>query len=374
MNYSNSSTKATSALRKIIEEHGPLRFDEYMNLALYEPVWGYYAQEPNQVGKDGDFYTSVSCGPLFGMILAERIAAWWRESNIQGRWRIIEPGPNNGVLAIDVMTALIENHPDAVLDVEYITVDPLPVPRAYQSQLLQKFSGKIRCLESTEVLEPLPGFVIANEIIDALPCRLIEIKNATWHEVYVNCDNDSCTEILRPCDRSSLPPALADASAFAEGYRTEFRESVLSFFRSLVQPLSSGRLLFFDYGFAAPELYHPDRTKGTLRVYQNHQATEQALATPGQADITAHVNFTELATTASEFQCAVIAYEPQEFYLTRHSATKLEKWCKNAKARRNFVSLTHPAHLGGKFHAIEFSLSENKTADPTALRRLVMNP
>lgn len=364
--------KATTALRKIIHDLGPLDFAEYMNLCLYHPEYGYYAQEPRQVGREGDFFTSVSCGPLFGMLLAEHIAAWWRDSSISGPWRILEPGPNNAALAIDILTHLQRHHPIAAAQMEYITVDPLPVPRQFQEQALAGFGSQVRCLADTSSLTPNPTFVIANEVLDAFPCHLIERGEDGWQEVWVECTDEEqeLREILHP---NSLPlPPLLTTDAYVHGYRTEIRDAPHAFLDSLLRCMTHGRLLFFDYGFARPEYYDPQRNRGTLRVYRNHQASEDALEAPGLCDLTAHVDFTAVMETARRIGMQALRFEPQEFFLSRLMQCLLQQGNWDASWQRNLQTLIHPAHLGGKFHALELSFAEQQIDDALALQRLAL--
>ena len=372
--YSNSPASATPGLRKIIAASAPLRFSEYIGLALYHEDLGYYAQTPGRVGRAGDYFTSVSCGPVFGMILAEAIADWWRSASIAGPWRIIEPGPDTGALASDVIEALLSGHPDVAAQMEYITIDPLPRPRTFQQQTLARFGNLVRCLADTSSLIPLPSFVIANEVIDALPCRLVEYRGGAWWEIHVVAteDGNELQETLAPLSVQEIPATLANHGSYPEGYRTELRDNQKDFLGSLTRVITRGRLLFFDYGFAAPEYYHRDRIKGTLRVYQNHSASETPLDNPGEADITAHVDFTALALSARELDCAVMRFESQEFFLTRQARPCLENWASQPGMLRNFQTLIHPGHLGGRFHALELSVGENHEDCTTALRRLAM--
>ena len=344
-------------------------FVEYMSHALYHPDFGYYAKVPQQIGKLGDFFTSVSCGPLFGRIIAHYIARWWRDANITGPWRIIEPGPNNAALACDILETLARDLPDAYATLEYLTVDPMPRPLAFQQDALARFGKTASCVSHLTGIDPQPTFVIANEIIDALPCRLLQRSARGWEEVYVQMDEsgEEFQERLRPLPECSL------ADNFPIGYRTEIRDNVQEFIRSLTTAMSTGRLLFIDYGFAAPEYYHPERTSGTLRCYRNHQASENPLENPGEIDITAHVDFTQVAHAAEALQCSVLRFEPQEFFLSRHAAAVLEKITADAALIRNFQTLTHPSHLGGKFHVIELSLGENLTTPPIVKQRLAID-
>jgi SAM-dependent MidA family methyltransferase len=365
---------ATIALRKIIHESAPLRFFDYMALCLYHPEHGYYAQEPRQVGRAGDFFTSVSSGPLFGILLAERIAQWWKEKAITGAWRIIEPGANQATLAIDVLSHLRDHHPQVYAELCYVTVDPLPVPHRFQQKALASFGNHAMALTSLAGLSPLPTFVMANEVLDAFPCHCVEKTASGWQEIWIESDalDAPLRESLRDSDLP-LPDALNDP-ALPIGYRTEVRPAADVFFRSLREVMTHGRMLFFDYGFAAPEYYAVDRTGGTLRLYRKHQASEDALTEPGASDITAHVDFTAIFHCIDALGMKVTTFAPQEFFLTKLVPSLLSQGLWQDAWQNNFQTLVHPAHLGGKFHAFECSLGESTEHDATALQRLAIAP
>jgi SAM-dependent MidA family methyltransferase len=372
MNYPKIDPNATFGLRKIIHELSPLSFDKYMDLCLYHPEFGYYAQEPTQVGKDGDFFTSVSCGPLFGQIIADVIARWWKNSQISGPWRIIEIGPNNAALAIDVLESLALDHPDAWHELEFCTIDPLPLPRAFQEKKLASYGPKVRCLENVASLDELPTFVYANEVLDAFPCRLIEKTAEGWKEVSIHSMSEVAPLEEQLTTSPASIPSILQHGDYPLGYRTEIRDSSLSFWQNLRSCISYGEMLWFDYGFAEPEYYAAERTRGTLRVYQQHQASENPLDHLGQCDITAHVNFTAVAREAIAAGCTLKGFEPQEFFLTKNAADRLTRGDLDAKTLRNFQTLTHPAQLGGKFHALHFSIGDSAEHNSTAMRRLVL--
>ncbi len=341
-----------------------------MALCLYHPQHGYYAQEPNKVGREGDFFTSVSSGPLFGKLIAEHIAAWWRDAKITGPWRILEPGPNNGDLARDVLTHLNAHEPVAAAQLTYVTIDPLDSPRHYQINALASFGSRVECLADTSSLIPLPTFVIANEVLDAFPCRIIEQQNGTWKELIVASPESEgpLQETWQPF--TSVLPETLHHPLYPDGYRTELRDSFASYISSLQRCITHGRMLFFDYGFAQAEYYDPHRTRGTLRVYRHHQASENAYTDLGQHDITAHVDFTALWISAHSLGMKVLRFEPQEFFLSRLSMPMVQRGLWQDSWQHNFQTLIHPAHLGGKFHVIELSMGENAIDNPTALHRL----
>lgn len=339
-------------------------FPEFLDLALYHPQLGYYARTDEQVGKRGDFYTSVSVGPLFGRLLARRFLDWWENSGKPAEWRILEIGAHDGKLAADILVTLREISPKAWESLEYTIAEPLARLREAQQNRIFPLAKKLNLTDSLSKLanSPLPGIAFGNEILDALPFHLVELVRGQWREVCVEFSGKSLVLGNRPY-KSDTTHSLSEklsilGTDFPENYRTEIRTNFPSFLRSVSACLTDGLLLFIDYGFASPEYYDTQRTSGTLRTFSNHKAAENPLDRPGEIDITAHVDFTDLARAASAIGYFPAAFSSQGSYLT-HLAKPLilSGAFKDPKIIAQFQSLTHPAHLGGKFHAIEFTKS-----------------
>ncbi|MEO8615472.1 MAG: SAM-dependent methyltransferase [Luteolibacter sp.] len=364
--YPIKATPATPSLRRIlatkIATEGPIRFTDFMAVALYHPELGYYARETRQVGRGGDFFTSVSVGPLFGNLLARRFLSEWQELGSPARWRIIECGAHDGTLAADVLDALQQLNAVAFAAVEYAICEPLPRLRSAQRATLQPFSGKVVLIDELGSLAafPLPGIVFGNELLDALPFHLLEWCSGRWHECRVGCDSEG--GFFWNTDNPVVDPLLIEAvdvlgENFPEGYRTEVRTNIRSFLEPLTRCISTGLLLWPDYGFARPDYYLPERHRGTLRTFSSHRAAEDPLATPGEIDITAHVDFTAVAESAIALGCQVRAFRNQGAWLTEIG----REWLLSLEGRpqvdllRQFQTLTHPAHLGGSFHILELA-------------------
>ena len=336
-----------------------------MAAALYDPALGYYAKGTRQVGRSGDFFTSVSIGPLFGELLARRFLREWRESDSPARWRIIECGAHDGTLAADILAAIARLEPQAFDALEYAIPEPLPQLQAAQRQTLLSFQEKARLISDASELfsDPLPGVAFGNELLDALPFHVVEWKTDHWCE---------CRVILAPgggfaweTDHEITDPALIDAltplgTNFPKGYRTEIRTNFRAILEPLTHCLSSGLILWLDYGFARPEYYHPARKTGTLRTFSNHHAGENPLATPGGIDITAHVDFTHVAETGIALRCRPIAFQSQGSWLTEQAREWLlsQEGNHDAVGLPQFQILTHPAHLGGRFQVLVFSWNQ----------------
>ncbi len=323
-----------------------------MGAALYDPQDGYYARPAGQVGKAGDFITSVSVGPLFGRLLARHIAAWHRQCGSPERWRIIETGANDSSLAGDIITGLERLSADAGM--EYVIIEPLP--RLAQDQ--RKRLPGVAVLEKADALagDPLPTFVLGNEVIDALPFHVIESDGTGWLELGVAV-NDSGFFAWQP-----LGPAAAEVvgplPVMPAGYRTEVRSGVREFLKPLAAAMTGGRMLWIDYGFPRDDYYHESRTTGTLRTFSRHRAGEDPLDAPGEIDITAHVDFTGLAEDIDAVGGKVVRFEPQGRFIThvaRPWLVEMEGRTDEAakKELRAFQTLTHPGHLGSRFHVME---------------------
>ncbi len=364
----------THILRDRIASGGPIGFPEFMAAALYQPTLGYYARGTRQVGRAGDFFTSVSVGPLFGEILAHRFLRHWHDRGAPHRWRIIESGAHDGTLAADILTALSTLAPQALAGLEYVIPEPLSQLQQTQRHTLSRFPENTRFITDPSPLaaEPLPGIAFGNELLDALPCHIVEHRGGQWLECRVATSPEGSLtwqtqEIHDPLLHAALAPLGQD---FPDGYRTEVRTCYPTFLQPLAAALDRGLMLWFDYGFARPDYYHPARTTGTLRTFSKHRAADNPLEFPGETDITAHVDFTAVAEAAATLGGHPTAFQNQGSWLTETARDWLLEHEGNLQPAllRQFQTLTHPAHLGRSFHVLELSWDPAHTPpDPAAL-------
>jgi SAM-dependent MidA family methyltransferase len=130
-------------------------------------------------------------------------------------------------------------------------------------------------------------------------------------------------------------------------------------------------MIWIDYGFARPEYYHPARSSGTLRTFSQHRAGEDPLDRPGESDITAHVDFTAIAECSIALGGRPLVFQNQGNWLTHAGRDWLLEQEGNPKnpLLRQFQTLTHPAHLGGRFHVLEISWNPDiQPPDPPSLQ------
>lgn len=379
-----ASPELEDLLRRRIDAGGPLDFADFMAAALYHPEAGYYARGTGQVGRGGDFFTSVSVGELFGGLLARRFLGWWLEAGSPASWRIIEGGAHDGTLAHDVLTALRGLSPEAFHSLEYAIPEPLARLRAAQQQKLAGFHDRVRVLEGVGPLagRPLPGIVFGNEVIDALPCQVVEWRNGGWCLCRVGHRPGQGFHwvVVESPMNAGLARALARLGGdFPDGYRTEIRrqEVLVGFLEPLLAALDCGLMIWVDYGFARPEYHHPARTEGTLRAYARHRVAGDPLRNPGMADLTAHVEFTGLAEAAGALGARPLAFRDQAAWLTglaRPWLLEMENR-PDPKAIRQFQTLTHPGQLGARFHVLELAWRDAAApaTSPSVRHRLALD-
>ena len=175
----------TERIREEISQSGLISFARFMELALYCPETGYYEKKKDNVGRQGDFITSVSVGSLFGELLAFQFAEWL--TNLPGeRIQIVEAGAHDGKLATDVLCWLAKHRPTLFQRVEYVILEPSARRRVWQEEHLREFGQKVRWLDTTleSHVSEFNGIVFANELLDALPVRRIGWSAAkrNWFE------------------------------------------------------------------------------------------------------------------------------------------------------------------------------------------------
>lgn len=304
------TTSLTRALQALVEESirragGWLPFDRFMALALYAPGLGYYANSSRKFGQmpssGSDFVTAPEMTPLFGQALAVQVADALRATGTDEVW---EFGAGSGLLALHLLQALGEpvRH--------YTIVDLSGSLRMRQQETLAGFAGKVEWV--SELPDTMRGVVLGNEVLDAMPVKLLVRTGGAWHERGVAAPGPAGDLVW--ADRpTELRPPVEIAGAY--DYLTEIHPQAEAFVRTLADRLVTGAAFFIDYGFTEAEYYHPQRHMGTLMCHRGHLADSDPLPDLGQKDITAHVNFSGLALAAQEAGLPTLGYTTQARFL-----------------------------------------------------------
>ena len=213
-----------------------------------------------------------------------------------------EFGAGTGALASQLLQALGERVR------RYTIVDLSGTLRARQQQALAAFGDKVQWV--SELPEAMRGVVVGNEVLDAMPVKLLARTGGVWHERGVAWAGDRLAWSDRPTD---LRPPVEIAGT--HDYLTEIHPQAQAFVRTLADRLTQGAAFFLDYGFPEDEYFHPQRHMGTLMCHQGHRADPDPLADVGLKDITAHVDFTGVALAAQEAGLPTLGYTSQGRFL-----------------------------------------------------------
>lgn len=345
----------------IIEEImkcGAVRWERVMQEALHAPSIGYYRGGVQQIGRGGDFYTSVSVGPFFGELLGVFIARVWRALGSPEGLTLIEQGAHDGSLAADVLRGLRKNEPSLFAAARLVIVEPDDDMKAVQCATLEQFRGKLHHVLSWDDLVTVPehAVIYCNELPDAMPVCRVRHTSEGWRELGVTLGaHDDFEFVEMDLGRPELADELQRAAGiFPEGYETDVNLSMLRWIRELSCARFHGAALILDYGLTMEEYFSPERNKGTLRRYRNHRCDDRVLENLGECDLTAHVNFTRLAQEAAMHGMNVFEFIEQGRFL---SALAAGHWAKSssppdAATQRQFHALTHPGIMGCSFHAL----------------------
>ncbi|MFC5050052.1 class I SAM-dependent methyltransferase [Rubritalea spongiae] len=374
--YPLSSNPATLSLNSLLVEEisalGPLSFDRWMQHCLYHPEFGYYTKGAQNVGKYGDFFTSVSVGSCFGSILAERIAKYNQHT---GANEILEIGANTGQLACDILDHLHSHYPDIYSEIRYNLCEPLHVMQEVQLKTLSLHQPKISHCNSLADFKSTSsnGIILSNELFDAFPVKLIIRKEQQWLERCVDYKESQFQWLDQAITSPKLAEFVDELGDYPEDYQTEYRPGLASFVELSARCFEHALSITIDYGYPKSTFYDISRKSGTLRCFTNHHADESPLETPGQKDISAHVDFTQLAQDFTAAHFSPQYFDSQTRYLIQHATPLLKKIEEGkiqeaAKWIRQFQTLTHPSMMGQQFNVLECEL--NQPANQQALRQL----
>jgi SAM-dependent MidA family methyltransferase len=333
---------------------GPMRFDAFMEAALFDADLGYYASGKAKIGRAGDFFTSVSVGALYGRLLAFQIHEVFQRLACTGDFTIIEQGGNDGRLACDILDALRSDHPAVYQQIRYLLVEPFEHLKSAQRHRLAGHGSTVRWASDLASCEAIDGVHFSNEYVDALPIRLFVKSGGVWLDRHVACESGGLVFVDIPTDEAvDLPDA-------PDGYLAEVRPLADEWLRDVCRCLRRGAVIVADYGFPRELLYAPWRTGGTLSCYANHRRDDAPLESPGSKDITSHVDFTALVTVAESEGFQTLGFADQCHFLTgifqsmSKSASEADDIL-SARERQAFLTLTHPEMMGTQFKFLTIS-------------------
>jgi len=284
------ATTLESEIRRRIATAGPMPVADYMRLCLTHPKHGYYINR-DPLGSDGDFITAPEISQMFGELIGIWLAAVWRQMGAPENIRLVELGPGRGTLLLDALRAarVVQGFREAIV---LHLVEISPALQKLQQQRLEALDVPALWHAALDDVPGGPSLIIANEFIDALPVHQAVKQADGWHErvVDVGADGNFCFGLARETlfhFETSLPRGLRQSP---EGSIFEWRPDRIALELGR-RVRADGAALILDYGHVKYGL------GDTLQAVAGHAYTDP-LRAPGEADLTAHVDFEALAQSA----------------------------------------------------------------------------
>ena len=327
-----------------IARHGPINVADYMSECLLHPQHGYYTTR-DPLGASGDFTTAPEISQMFGELIGLALAQAWLDQGMPAPFTLAEAGPGRGTLMADVLRAT-RQVPGFLDNADIHLIEASPVLRAAQARALADHDPVWHT--QVDTLPDQPLFLIANEFFDALPVRQFQRDGARWRERQIGLDNN---KLIFGLGDASPQPALAHRLEDTKpGDIVEDCPAAAPIIDAIGRQIESfgGSALIIDYG--------DWRSLGdTLQAISNH-APQDPLQAPGEADLTAHVDFEALACAAP---CACSRLTPQGVFLERLGMTaRAEALVQRADPdtradiQRAHRRLTHPQEMGNLFKVL----------------------
>jgi SAM-dependent MidA family methyltransferase len=329
-------------VRRIRASGDCIDFETFMELALYAPGLGYYSAGSTKIGAAGDFTTAPEVSELFGRCVARQCAQIL--SHTPGG-SILEVGAGTGSMAATVLRELAAR--DALprhYEILEVSADLAERQRQRLTTLPEPLRSRIRWLQQLPS-RPLQGVILANEVLDALPCHRFVMREATVEALGVTAAADGTLGWARHPADASLTAAVHDLNRtlpapLLPGYSSEVCTRVDPWVASVGACLERGVLLLFDYGLPRPQYYQPDRDAGTLTCHFKHRAHFDPFVNLGVQDITAWVDFTRVALAGHDCGLAVLGLCTQAGFLL---STGIEEFLGQARDALEQVRLAGEA-------------------------------
>jgi SAM-dependent MidA family methyltransferase len=320
-----------------------------MQQALYHPEHGYYSSGRCEIGRKGDYFTNVSVGSLFGQLLASQFFEIWERLGKVNDFVIVEQGAHDGQFAQDVLEFVQKRLPEFFDALHYRILEPFPILQERQRQTLEAFRDKVDWRSSPE---PFTGVHFSNELLDAMPVRLIDRGT----EKLVGLDGDNFVFVERPVNK------------------TMFNQAALESIDQIAANLRRGYVIAIDYGFL------DDEFERTVEARARHRNLDSPFEQIGDADITMSVHWKSIVERAQANGLRVAGFTDQHHFLTGiisqfgrggspeppagDSGQSL--LADSRKAKRELQTLLHPEMLGRAFQVLALEKNVGLTATPLA--------
>jgi SAM-dependent MidA family methyltransferase len=343
------NTPLVESIRETIRAQGPQSFAWFMQQALYHPEHGYYSSGRCAIGRKGDYFTNVSVGPLFGQLMAAQFFEIWERLEKVNDFVVVEQGAHDGQFARDVLEFVQKHLPEFFGALRYRILEQFPILQERQRQTLEAFRDKVDWRSSPE---PFTGVHFSNELLDAMPVRLI----SDGTEKLVGLNGANFVFVERPVDKMI------------------FNQAAVEYIDEIAANLQRGYVIAIDYGFLDEEF------ERTVQVRARHRNLDSPFEQIGDADITMSVHWRSIIERAQANGLRVAGFTDQHHFLTgiiselgRGGSPEppAGDWGQSPlpdspKAKRALQTLLHPEMLGRAFQVLALTKNVDPIARPPA--------
>ena len=348
--------------REIDENDGMISFDRYMYMCLYAEQLGYYTSKQPIFGQQGDFVTSSETSAYFAKAFAQHLIKLQSQLD---QLNIIEVGAGSGLFAAQLLTELVSSN--AAIKQYYIVEKSAALRARQQAYLSSVVPQQISLVQWVTAQNDVAtsAVVIANEVIDALPVRLLAIQRKELLErcvqrhgqqgfsfIDIPADNYLTTSVLQNLE--NLPVLNSE-----QRYHTEICLQLPGFIQQIASLVRCGIFFFIDYGYPRSEYYTLQRTMGTLLCHFRNIAHDNPLIWPGLQDISSNVDFTALANAGSRAGLELNSYSTQaHFLLASNILESIARENSALEIYRSSQQLQHlmlPSEMGERFQVMTFT-------------------
>jgi SAM-dependent MidA family methyltransferase len=356
-------TPLAASLAEHIRAWGPITFAKYMDACLYDPQHGYYTRAEQLPRRD--YFTSVDASPIFGRLLARQFQEIWVQLEKPAEFLLVELGAGSGTLASQILDFSEDSFPEFYSALRFVAVERSAARRAAATAAagpLAKHLAAARFAAASDMPAQVPcGCIFSNEFFDALPVHRLVREGNDLRELYVGLGANGFCEQFGALSSPALAEYLTEQGiTLQEGQLAEINLEACAWIKEVGARLARGFVLTVDYGHPAEELYDHRHMRGTLLAYEKHRASENFFRAPGEQDLTAHVNFSALASHGRQAGLQRTGLTSQSNFLlslARHSdfadlQSPTMSESQQTRARLLFKTLVYPEGMGETFQVL----------------------
>lgn len=347
-------------LAERIRRFGPIPFADYMRECLYHPVHGYYSKAESH--RFADYYTSVDVHPIFGRLLVRQFEEMWGSLGRPKEFLLVEAGAGVGRLASHILEFCEAKLADFYRALRYVAVERSALRREQAARQAKRHAAAGHFTSSIEIPARIPaGCVFSNELIDALPVHRVVMDGGALREIFVGFRDEKFVDVVLPLSTCAISEYFAmQGITLNEGQHAEAGLEACDWIAEVGRRIERGYVVTIDYGHPAADLFDEHHMRGTLLAYRDHRVSEEFYATPGEQDLTAHVNFTALETWGRRSGLETVGFTSQTAFLLalgqKNEFADLyderQPEAEQVRARLQLKTLIHPEGMGERFHVL----------------------